>query len=65
MVNSRGRAIGSASRGTTHEAHEEGSHNQPPFPFADEGYFGASTRIRVAVMVKVPLMLGMGFPFKS
>ena len=28
-------------------------------------YCGACTRIRVAVMVKVPLMLGMGLPFRS
>src|ERR1017187_4462246 len=30
-----------------------------------EGYFGACTTIRLAVMVKVPLMLGMGLPSRS
>jgi len=30
-----------------------------------EGYFGACTTIRLAVMVKVPLMLGIGLPSRS
>lgn len=30
-----------------------------------EGYFGACTTIRLAVMVKVPLILGMGLPSRS
>jgi hypothetical protein len=30
-----------------------------------EGYFGACTTIRLAVIVKVPLMLGMGLPSRS
>jgi len=30
-----------------------------------ENYFGACTTIRLAVMVKVPLMLGIGFPSRS
>jgi len=35
------------------------------FVSVGENYFGACTTIRLAVMVKVPLMLGMELPSRS
>lgn len=44
-----------------------GSHDRLPAIICStrEGYFGACTTIRLAVMVNVPLMLGMGLPSRS
>jgi len=44
-----------------------GSHDGLPAMICQylRSYFGACTTIRVAVMVKVPLMLGMGLPSRS
>jgi hypothetical protein len=59
------RAIIAMKRG---RSTQKGSRLRPPLIAALCGcriYFGASTKIRCAVMVKVPLMLGIGLPFRS
>jgi len=54
-------------RNYARNAGKKGSHDRLPAIFVSvrESYFGACTTIRLAVMVKVPLMLRMGLPCRS